>query len=60
MAARGAPPRGGGRAYLVLTASTATLVETPASIVFDEVSTHSLTASAYAPTPAFSLTVICT
>ena len=34
--------------------STATVVETPTGVVFDEISTNSITASAYAATPAFS------
>ncbi|MBI5244562.1 MAG: VCBS repeat-containing protein [Elusimicrobia bacterium] len=40
-------------AYGVVT-STATWIETPTSVVFDDISTHSITASAYAQTPAFS------
>ena|GEM_PF-476685 len=34
--------------------STATAVETPVSVYFDEVGTKTITASAYAPSPAFS------
>ncbi|MBI5245512.1 MAG: right-handed parallel beta-helix repeat-containing protein [Elusimicrobia bacterium] len=34
--------------------STVTAIEAPASVVFDEISTCSITASAYAPEPAFS------
>ncbi|MEI7528714.1 MAG: right-handed parallel beta-helix repeat-containing protein [Elusimicrobiota bacterium] len=34
--------------------STMTLVETPTGIYFDEITTNSITASAYAPTPAFT------
>jgi len=35
-------------------ATALTLIDTPAAIYFDEVSTGSITAAAYAPTPAFS------
>jgi N-acetylneuraminic acid mutarotase len=34
--------------------STVTAVETPASVYFDEVGTNTITASAYAPSPAFT------
>ncbi|TBR20826.1 hypothetical protein EPO15_11950, partial [bacterium] len=40
-------------AYAAL-GSTVTRIETPTAITFDEVSTHSITAAAYAATPAFS------